>query len=233
MSITNVFCRRTKNIIVKLKKNKSFVKVDMRQVAARDLLEAGEGGYQDLRLFQDLNPGACASALKIHVLCDMYSQSISFTSKLVIQSNEYLLWLSYHGWQFLLELSHLNSWLYPTPEGFGNCPNVWNHQARPKRSHISRIRWFHLRSACIESAFSLWERLFLFFFFSLWSSIHMLNSLSISFISLDHLLIGFTGLGVTDLSFIPVALSLTVPSADSFMPVAQGGVTCSLMSFNT
>lgn len=80
MSITNAFCRRTKNIIIKLLK-KSFVKVDMRQVAACDLLEAVEGDYQDLRLFQDLNP----------VLCGMYSQSIPFTSKLVIQFNEYLL----------------------------------------------------------------------------------------------------------------------------------------------
>lgn len=61
----------------------------------------------------------------------------------------------------------------------------------------------------------------------------MLNSLSVSFISLDHLLIGFTGLGVTDLSFIPVALPLTVPNAGSFMPVAQGGVTCSRISFIT
>lgn len=59
------------------------------------------------------------------------------------------------------------------------------------------------------------------FFFSLWSSIHMLNSLSISFISLGHVLIDFTKLEVIDLSFILVALSLKVPNVDFFMPVAQ------------
>lgn len=59
------------------------------------------------------------------------------------------------------------------------------------------------------------------FFFSLWSSIRMLNSLSISFISLGHVLIDFTRLEVIDLSFILVASSLKAPNVDFFMPVAQ------------
>ena len=49
----------------------------------------------------------------------------------------------------------------------------------------------------------------------------MLNSLPISFIPLGHVLIDFTGLEVIDISFIFMALSLIVPKADSFMPVAQ------------
>lgn len=49
----------------------------------------------------------------------------------------------------------------------------------------------------------------------------MLNSLSIFFIPLGHVLIDFTGLEVIYLSFISMALSLIVPNVDSFMPVAQ------------
>lgn len=39
----------------------------MRQIAACDLLEAMEGGYQNLRSFEDLNPGARVPAFKIYV----------------------------------------------------------------------------------------------------------------------------------------------------------------------
>lgn len=58
--------------VKRLKMHKPFVKVDARQIAACDLLEAVEGNYQNLRSFEDLNTRACVSAFKIYVLRGMH-----------------------------------------------------------------------------------------------------------------------------------------------------------------
>lgn len=50
-----------------LRIHKPSVKAAMTQIVACDLLEAVEGGYQNLRSLEDLNPGARVSALKIYV----------------------------------------------------------------------------------------------------------------------------------------------------------------------
>ena len=60
----------------------------------------------------------------------------------------------------------------------------------------------------------------------------MLNSLSISFIPLGHVLIDFTGLEVIDLSFIFLALSLS-PQCGILYACCSEVITCSLISFNT